>query len=62
MGLYPKGSPKWDNNFCKAGEEETQERKKAAEGVVVPEWDPVVSLWTSLGPYDDAIANKLSIV
>jgi len=21
VGLYPKGSPHWDNNFCKAGEE-----------------------------------------
>lgn len=44
MGLYPKGSPKWDNNFCKADADETEERKRAAEGVEVPEWDPVVGV------------------
>lgn len=41
VGLYPKGSPHWDNNFCKAGEEETREKAENARNVPVPAWDPV---------------------
>ena len=40
-GLYPKGSPRWDNNWCKAGPEETAEKAKTARAVPVPECDPV---------------------
>ncbi|KAI9810616.1 MAG: hypothetical protein M1827_006178 [Pycnora praestabilis] len=41
VGLYPKGSPHWDNNFCKAGGEETQEKASIARSVPIPEEDPV---------------------
>jgi uncharacterized protein YjlB len=37
----PKGSPHWDNNFCKAGPEETQEKARVARSVPVPEYDPI---------------------
>lgn len=53
MGLYPKGSPHYDNNFCKAGPEETEEKAKNAKAVPIPECDPIygvngplVDLWT----------------
>lgn len=36
-----KGSPKYDNNFCKAGEEETRMKAETARKVPVPEWDPI---------------------
>lgn len=36
-----KGSPKYDNNFCKAGKEETMMKAETARKVPVPEWDPV---------------------
>ncbi|CZR52618.1 uncharacterized protein PAC_02495 [Phialocephala subalpina] len=41
VGLYPKGSPPWDNNFCKAGEEETKEKAENAMDVPVPDSDPI---------------------
>jgi len=41
VGLYPKGSPHWDNNFCKAGEEETKQKAANAQAVPVPESDPI---------------------
>lgn len=40
VGLYPQGSPHYDNNFCKAGEEETREKAANTRKVPVPEWDP----------------------
>ncbi|TVY35040.1 Uncharacterized protein LOCC1_G006892 [Lachnellula occidentalis] len=41
VGLYPAGSPHWDNNFCKAGEEETRQKARNARAVPVPHHDPV---------------------
>ena len=45
MGLYPKGAPKWNNNFCKAGLEETREKAEEAMEVPIPEYDPIVSIF-----------------
>jgi len=39
--LCRQGSPHWDNNFCKAGPEETEEKAQTAKKVPIPEWDPV---------------------
>ncbi|KAI9824620.1 MAG: hypothetical protein M1832_001710 [Thelocarpon impressellum] len=41
LGLYPKGSPHWDNNFCKAGSRETQEKAEACRRVPLPNHDPI---------------------
>ncbi|TVY36647.1 Uncharacterized protein LSUB1_G005719, partial [Lachnellula subtilissima] len=41
VGLYPEGSPHWDNNFCRAGEEETMQKARNARAVPVPDSDPV---------------------
>ena len=41
VGLYPRGSPRWDNNYCKAGPEETAEKARVARAVPVPDADPV---------------------
>jgi len=41
VGLYPKGSPHWDNNFCKAGADETNEKAANARAVLLPESDPI---------------------
>lgn len=46
MGLYLKGSPHWDNNFCRADEDETREKSVNARAVPVravpvPEYDPI---------------------
>jgi uncharacterized protein YjlB len=48
MGLYPKGSPKWNNNFCKANEEETNVKAEQAKEVPVPDYDPIVSTATKV--------------
>ena len=36
-----QGSPHWDNNFCKADEQETGQKAANAKVVPVPELDPV---------------------
>jgi hypothetical protein len=36
-----QGSPHWDNNFCKVGEEETKEKAENARAVPVSNWDPI---------------------
>ncbi|KAF4634757.1 hypothetical protein G7Y89_g3345 [Cudoniella acicularis] len=41
VGLYPKGSPHWDNNFCKADGEETREKEANARAVPIPQSDPI---------------------
>lgn len=58
IGVYPKvptptssvdgsyahpvqGSPKWKNEFCK-DQDRTQDLRSEAEGVFIPEWDPVM--------------------
>lgn len=53
IGVYPKGSPHWDNNFCKAESAETAEKARNARNVPIPETDPVygrggplVEMWT----------------
>jgi len=38
---FIKGSPHWDNNFCKAGEEETAEKASNARAVPIPDCDPI---------------------
>lgn len=43
MGLYPKGAPKWNNNWCQGGEGETSGKAEEARRVEVPEYDPIVS-------------------
>ncbi|GAB7353934.1 hypothetical protein MBLNU459_g4541t2 [Dothideomycetes sp. NU459] len=52
IGVYPKGSPHWDNNFCKADEQETVEKASVARKVPIPDSDPIfgfggplVQLW-----------------
>lgn len=53
-GLYPEGSPHWDNNWCKAGPEETEAKAENARSVPIPEYDPIygedgplVQIWKS---------------
>ncbi|PMD22437.1 hypothetical protein NA56DRAFT_570371 [Hyaloscypha hepaticicola] len=41
VGLYPNGSPHYDNNFCKADEQETREKAANARSVPLPMTDPV---------------------
>ncbi|KAF7190425.1 hypothetical protein HII31_08139 [Pseudocercospora fuligena] len=41
VGLYPKGAPHWDNNFCKGDLKETEMKAGAAKGVEIPDYDPV---------------------
>ncbi len=41
VGLYPKGSPHWDNNFCRADVEETREKAANARAVPLPDCDPI---------------------
>lgn len=38
---YLKGSPRWDNNWGKAGAEETNQKAANAKAVPVPELDPI---------------------
>ncbi|KAF7563910.1 hypothetical protein G7046_g217 [Stylonectria norvegica] len=40
IGVYPKGSQKWKNEFCR-DQERCQPLKEEAEAVQVPEWDPI---------------------
>ncbi|KAI9842081.1 MAG: hypothetical protein M1837_007506 [Sclerophora amabilis] len=52
------GSPKYDNNFCKAGPDETIEKALACSDVPVPESDPVFGLGGPLvGIWKDALAS-----
>ncbi|KAH6682851.1 hypothetical protein B0J14DRAFT_133085 [Halenospora varia] len=44
VGLYPKGSPHWDNNFCKSNKEETQEKEANARAVPIPDSDPIFGI------------------
>ncbi|CAG8959724.1 hypothetical protein HYFRA_00001630 [Hymenoscyphus fraxineus] len=44
VGLYPKGSPHYDNNFCKADTDETLEKTKNARAVPIPNSDPIYGL------------------
>ncbi|KAH7357216.1 hypothetical protein BKA65DRAFT_222908 [Rhexocercosporidium sp. MPI-PUGE-AT-0058] len=44
VGLYPEGSPHWDNNFCKADEKETQQKASNARAVPLPESDPIFGI------------------
>ncbi|KAF2091216.1 hypothetical protein K490DRAFT_54110 [Saccharata proteae CBS 121410] len=41
MGLYPEGSPHWDNNWCKADAQETAAKAANAAKVPVPSDDPI---------------------
>jgi uncharacterized protein YjlB len=41
VGLYPEGSPHWDNNWCKADQEETATKAANARSVPVPDHDPI---------------------
>lgn len=36
-----QGAPKWNNNYCQAGEEETRAKAEEAKGIPIPDWDPV---------------------
>ncbi|KXL42749.1 hypothetical protein M433DRAFT_156553 [Acidomyces richmondensis BFW] len=44
VGLYPKGAPHWDNNFCRADAGETAVKAEAARRVPIPDYDPVYGL------------------
>ncbi|KAF2223473.1 hypothetical protein BDZ85DRAFT_261644 [Elsinoe ampelina] len=53
IGVYPRGSPHWDNNWCKADAQETHEKAITASSLPVPATDPVhgingplVEIWT----------------
>ena len=39
--LVLQGSPRWDNNFCKADATETAEKARSARNVPIPEYDPI---------------------
>ncbi|KAI9714588.1 MAG: hypothetical protein M1812_006393 [Candelaria pacifica] len=59
LGLYPKGSPHWDNNFCKAGPGETEEKARTCRKVPLPDCDPVfgssgplVNIWSQAAALD----------
>ena len=41
VGLYPKGSPHYDNNWCKADSNETAARAANARAVPLPDCDPI---------------------
>ncbi len=41
MLIVTKGSPHYDNNFCKGGEEETSLKAANAKAVPIPESDPI---------------------
>ncbi|KAF2193524.1 hypothetical protein K469DRAFT_691090 [Zopfia rhizophila CBS 207.26] len=41
IGLYPKGSPAWDMNYCKETPEETKVKAVDCSKVPVPDLDPV---------------------
>ncbi|GAB7353935.1 hypothetical protein MBLNU459_g4541t1 [Dothideomycetes sp. NU459] len=50
--IVQPGSPHWDNNFCKADEQETVEKASVARKVPIPDSDPIfgfggplVQLW-----------------
>ncbi|KAH6972347.1 hypothetical protein BKA56DRAFT_635379 [Ilyonectria sp. MPI-CAGE-AT-0026] len=43
LGVYPKGSQKWKNEWCKDGGRCSSLREEA-ESVPTPEWDPVHGL------------------
>jgi uncharacterized protein YjlB len=54
-----QGSPHWDNNFCKAGEEETNQKAANARAVPIPDSDPVfgaggplVQIWRGVAQQD----------
>jgi uncharacterized protein YjlB len=42
--LLVQGSPHWDNNWCKASPEETQEKANQARQVPIPQHDPIFGL------------------
>ncbi|CZT04318.1 uncharacterized protein RAG0_10818 [Rhynchosporium agropyri] len=44
VGLYPEGSPRWDNNFCKADEDETSQKVANARAVPIPDSDPIFGI------------------
>ncbi|PSK34304.1 hypothetical protein B9Z65_8630 [Elsinoe australis] len=53
IGVYPQGSPHWDNNWCRVDAEETHEKSLTAEQIPIPSTDPVygtngplVDIWT----------------
>lgn len=39
-----KGAPKWNNNYCKADEDETRAKADEAREIPVPAYDPVYGL------------------
>jgi hypothetical protein len=41
---YLQGSPKWDNNFCKADPEETHQKALNAQKVPLPAEDPIYGI------------------
>ena len=41
VGLYPEGSPKYDNNWGKADSDETAAKAANARAVPLPDYDPV---------------------
>ena len=41
VGLYPKGSPHYDNNWCKADSNETAAKAANARAVPLPDFDPI---------------------
>ncbi|KAF1353734.1 hypothetical protein BDV97DRAFT_375643 [Delphinella strobiligena] len=52
LGVYPKHSPKWDNNFCNVSAEETNQKAIVAHSIAIPDSDPIygrhgplVELW-----------------
>jgi uncharacterized protein YjlB len=54
IGLYPEGSPHWDNNFCRASVGETREKATNARAVPIPEYDTIIGkdgylvrIWTA---------------
>lgn len=52
VGLYPRGSPHWDNSFCHADQGETGEKAANARAVPVPECDPITGkdgIWFGYG-------------
>ncbi|CZT25281.1 uncharacterized protein RCC_11009 [Ramularia collo-cygni] len=41
VGLYPKGSPHWDNNHCNDDLEVTNAKRELAGSVLIPDYDPI---------------------
>jgi uncharacterized protein YjlB len=54
-----QGSPRWDNNFCKANEVETAQKAENARAVPIPDSDPIFGVGGPLVDiWEQAMASR----